>query len=280
MLVAIALLSSMDALAKWLSTTGMTVVQLLALRSLIIIPLLVITFRCRGEQVQLKPSNSKAHVARGLVGALAPLCFFLGIGRIPLTDAVVVSFSSVFTITLLSIFFLGEKIGKHRWISIFTGFLGVLIVANPQGSGSLSGYLLVLCGSIAYAFLFISGKYLSESESVASLVLSYNLCVAVVTLICLPWFWNPLGLSQYALVAGLALLAVCGQYLLTLAFTVADASLVATYEYSAVLWAIVFDLVIWNIAPSLTTAIGAVLIILSGLYIAHRERMSINFNQA
>lgn len=272
MLLAVALLSAMDALAKWLSTNGMTVIQLLALRSLIIVPLLVVTFYLRGEKSRLVPASYKAHAVRGVIGVFAPLCFFLGIGRIPLTDAVVVSFSSVFSITLLSIYFLGEKIGWHRWASIITGFLGVLIVADPQGGGSLSGYVLVLLGSISYALLFVSGKRLSKTESVASLVLSYNISVALISLICLSWFWNTLTLNHYLLILVLALLAVFGQYLMTLAFTVADASLMATFEYTAVLWAIAFDLVIWQIAPSATTAAGAILIISSGLYIAHRER--------
>lgn len=265
----------MDALAKWLSTNGITVIQMLALRSLIIIPVLTLIFVARGQLKLLKPVNVKAHTARGMIGAMAPLCFFLGIGLIPLTDAVAVSFSSIFSISILSIVFLGEKIGLHRWLSIIAGFIGVLIITNPQGGGDMTGYILVLTGSIAYAILAISGKRMAKTESVASLVLSYNLCVGFVGIVLLPWFWNSLSLTIFILVISLGLLALAGQYLLTLAFSYTDASLIALFEYTAVLWALAFDLIIWQIMPSITTIAGAVIIIVSGLYITHRERVKI-----
>jgi len=273
MVIAIALLSTMDAMAKWLAMGDVPVIQILALRSLIIIPLLLIVFQYRGRLSELKPKNNLPHLYRGLIGFVAPLAFFLGIKSIPLTDAVVVFFSSIFIITLLSIIFLGEKVGLHRWASIIVGFIGVLIVAGPKGGGQLYGYLLVLLGSTSYAILFVSGRYLSATESVASLVFSYNLSVGVVSLVLLPFFWQTSTNSQYVLVVVLALFAVSGHYFMTMAFATAEASLIAPFEYTAVLWAIALDLIVWQTIPSATTGMGAIVIIASGLYIAHRERV-------
>ena len=273
MVVGIAFLSGMDALAKWLSTNGVSVIQILAIRSAIIIPLMLLFFTARGQQSALLPTRPKLHAIRGAIGFVSPLAFFLGIKHIPLTDAVVLFFSSIFIITLLSMIFLKEKVGPHRWASIIIGFVGVLIVAGPQGGGQLTGYLLVLLGSTTYAILFISGRYLSATESVASLVFSFNLSVGLISLIILPWFWNPLDTSNLAMLFGLALLAVTGHYFMTTAFATSEASLVAPFEYTAILWAIGFDLIIWQTAPSMTTAIGAAVIIGSGLYIVHRERV-------
>jgi drug/metabolite transporter (DMT)-like permease len=273
MVIAIALLSTMDAMAKWLAMGNVPVIQILALRSVVIIPLLLIVFQYRGRLSELKPKNKLFHLYRGVIGFVAPLAFFLGIKLIPLTDAVVVFFSSIFTITLLSIIFLGEKVGLHRWASIIVGFIGVLIVAGPKGGGQSYGYLLVLLGSTSYAILFVSGRYLSATESVASLVFSYNLSVGVISLAILPFFWQTLTDSQYVLVVVLALFAVCGHYFMTLAFATAEASLIAPFEYTAVLWAIAFDLIVWQTIPSATTGLGAIVIIASGLYIAHRERV-------
>lgn len=273
MVIAIALLSTMDAMAKWLAMGDVPVIQILALRSIVIIPLLIIVFRYRNRLSELKPQNKLFHLYRGLIGFTAPLAFFLGIKLIPLTDAVVVFFSSVFIITLLSIIFLGEKVGMHRWASIIVGFIGVLIVAGPKGSGQLYGYLLVLLGSTSYAFLFVSGRYLSATESVASLVFSYNLSVGVISLAILPFFWQALTGNQYILLIALALFAVSGHYFMTMAFATSEASLIAPFEYTAVLWAIMFDLVVWHTIPSATTGLGAIVIISSGLYIAHRERI-------
>ena len=273
MVIAIALLSAMDAIAKWLTMHDVPAVQILAIRSVVIVPLVLIVFHCRGRLQDLKPNNIRHHVFRGLIGFTAPLAFFLGIKSIPLTDAVVVFFSSTFTITLLSIFFLGEKVGPHRWLSIIAGFIGVLIVAGPKGSGQMYGYLLVLLGSTTYAMLFVSGRYLASTESVASLVFSYNLSVGAISLLILPFFWQSLPGLHFVLLLVLALFAVTGHFFITMAFATSEASLIAPFEYTAILWAIVFDLLVWASVPSLTTGFGALIIITSGLYIAHRERV-------
>ena len=273
MILGIGLLCTMDAMAKLLMKNGMPAVQLLALRSVLIIPLIMLIFSFRGNLAALKPTRPLPHMCRGIIGFMAPLCFFLGITFLPLTDAVTVSFSSIFMIALLSIVFLGEQVGPHRWASIVAGFIGVVIVIGPQGGGELSGYILILVGSAAYAVMFISGRYLSSTESVASLVFSFNLSVGVISLILLPWYWQTQTLGQYAMLAGLSLVAVSGHFLMTSAFSSTEASLLAPFEYSAVLWALIFDLLIWHVVPSLTTSIGATIIVSSGLYIVYRERL-------
>ena len=272
MIIAMALLSCMDALAKSLAMSGVAVVQLLALRSVIVVLVLSGTFAARGKARQLRPINYKAHAARGAIGFTAPLCFFIGITHIPLTDAVVIFFTSIFFITLLSILFLREKVGLHRWASIIVGFSGVLVVVGPKGGGDISGYLLVLAGSMAYSVVFVSGRYLTRTESVPSLVLSYNTCVGILSLLLLPWYWTALTNEQFLRIGLLAMLALCGHYLITLAFSRSEASMLAPFEYTSVIWAVLFDVLIWHTNPALSTALGASIIIASGLYLVHRER--------
>ena len=273
MILGIGLLCTMDAMAKLLMKNGRPAMQLLALRSAVIVPLIMLVFFFQGNLAALKPTRPILHMGRGIIGFAAPLSFFLGITFLPLTDAVTVSFSSIFMIALLSIVFLGERVGPHRWASIIAGFLGVIVVIGPQGGGELGGYLLVLLGSAAYAVMFISGRYLSPTESVASLVFSFNLSVGVISLILLPWYWQPQSLEQYGMLTGLSLVAVTGHFLMTSAFSHSEASLLAPFEYTAVLWALLFDLLIWNVVPSPTTSIGAAIIVSSGLYIVYRERL-------
>ncbi|MFK7858041.1 MAG: DMT family transporter [Granulosicoccus sp.] len=273
MVIAMALLSSMDAMAKSLTMDGVEVMQILALRSCLIVTILATVFVFKGKSAELKPRSYKAHAGRGLVGFTAPLCFFYGITHIPLTDAVVIFFTSIFFVTLLSIVFLGEKVGVHRWASIVVGFLGVLIVVGPKGGGDITGYVLVLMGSIAYSILFTSSRYLSATESVPSLVLSFNVSVGAVSLLLLPWFWTELTQMHYARIAVLAVFALGGHYLITLAFSMAEASVLAPFEYTSVIWALIFDLLIWQISPALSTMIGAMIVIASGLYIVHREKI-------
>lgn len=252
---------------------GVAVMQILALRSCLIVSMLAAAFVFRGKSAELKPKNLKAHIGRGAVGFIAPLCFFLGITHIPLTDAVVIFFTSIFFVTLLSIVFLKEKVGVHRWASIVIGFIGVLIVVGPKGGGEVTGYALVLIGSVAYSILFISGRYLAATETVPSLVISFNVCVGIVSLLLLPWFWTDLTQLHYIRIAILAMFALGGHYMITLAFSKAEASVLAPFEYTGVIWALLFDMLIWQLWPTLSTLIGAIVIIATGLYIVHRERI-------
>ena len=272
MVAAMALLSAMDAMAKFLTMDGVTVIQIVALRSLVIVPILFGVFWLRNKTHELKPKHPGAHLARGLIGFTAPVCFFLGITNVPLTDAVVIFFSSIFFITLLSIVVLGEKVGFHRWASVIVGFVGVLVVVGPKGGGDLQGYLLILTGSLAYSVLFISGRFLSATESVVSLVFSYNLCAGVIGLLLLNWFWADLNSIQLVRIFVLSLFALCGHYLITMAFAKTEASLLAPLEYTSVVWAVLFDIVVWQLVPAFSTFIGAVIIISSGMYIVHREQ--------
>jgi drug/metabolite transporter (DMT)-like permease len=121
--------------------------------------------------------------------------------------------------------------------------------------------------------LFVSGRYLSATETIASLVFSYNFCVGVISLILVPWFWEAVQFNHLMWLVVLSLLAVSGHYFITMAFASSEATLVAPFEYSAIIWAMGFDLLLWNTVPTQTTIIGAAIIMSSGLYIVHRERL-------
>ena len=274
MVLAIALLSTMDATVKWLVTNQVEVIQILAVRSVIIVLVMALIYQLRGQAKAILPTRPVAQMTRGLFGFIAPFSFFLGLKYVPLTDAVVVFFSSIFVISLLSMIFLGERVGPHRWASIVIGYIGVVIVAQPQGGGQLFGYALVLLSSTSYAALFVSGRYLSRTESTPSLVVSYNLGVGILAFICLPWFWVPLNLEQIAVILLATVLAGCGHFAMTSAFAQGEASFIAPFEYTALIWAVMFDLIIWRHLPGSSTLLGAAIIIGSGLYVAYREQLA------
>jgi len=271
MLIAIGLLSSMDAVAKWLLENAVHVIQILSLRSIMIVLCMLLVYGIRKRLRQLKPTRVKAQCLRGLTGFLAPFCFFLGISHMPLTAAVVVFFSSIFMTTVLSVFFLNEKVGKHRWMAVVVGYIGVYIAIRPEAGGSNLGYFLILFSSLMYTVLFISGRRMSNTESVASLVLFYNLGVGCVALLLLPWFWQSMAASDWLWLTLLSALAVAGHFCITKAFAFSEASLIAPFEYSSLVWTLAFDALIWNELPENHTWFGACIIIASGLYVLHRE---------
>ncbi len=273
MLCAMFLLSTMDAIAKYLLEYSATSVQILALRSVIIVPCLILYFLLAGKKAELLPTRPIAQGVRGVLGFIAPFSFFVGIQYLSLTAAVVVFFSSIFFTTLMSIVVLKEKVGVHRWAAVVVGYCGVALAMMPWGGGELKGYLLVLLSSITYSGLFISGKLLAKTESVTSLVLSYNLGVGLVALVLLPWFWGNIELPLYFGVLLLSMFAVAGHFAMTKAFAVAEASQITPFEYSGVLWTLLYDILIWHMYPSHYTLMGAVLIISGSLYVIKREQI-------
>ncbi|MBX2824668.1 MAG: DMT family transporter [Gammaproteobacteria bacterium] len=279
-LCGMAFLSIMDALAKWLVMNDIHTIEVLAIRGILIAVVLVLFYSLRGKGELLVPARPWAQLLRGTTGIIAPLTFFLAIKHLPLSSAVVVFFSSIFMTTMLSVLVLREKVGPHRWFAVIAGYIGVVIAMSPgflqsqaDNSNALTGYLLVLVSSLSYAILFISGKVLTRTDTVASLVLSYNICVGIIAMIALPWFWHPPTAFEWVLIISLAAVAVAGHFCVTYAFSQADASIIAPLEYTVVLWAVLFDVLIWKEIAGAPTWIGALIIIGSGLYLLHREHL-------
>lgn len=267
------LLALMDAVAKWLVEDNISPIQILAIRSWIIISIMLVLLWSRKEFYALKTKRPLAHGARGLLGFLAPFCFFHALKVLPLADASVVFFSSTFILTALSALVFKERVGIHRWGAVVTGFTGVLIAMDPQGDGELSAYLLVLLSAFVYTLLIISGKRLSENDSVMSLVFSFNLMMGVVSTLLLPFVWQTLSTTALSIILLLSLLAMGGHYSLTTAFSKAQVSAIAPFEYSSLLWAALLGYLIWSDIPLFRVWIGASIIVASGLYVIYRESL-------
>lgn len=273
MVFGIAALVSMDATVKLLVVNDIHAIQLLALRSIIIAPAIYLVFRVRGEGRQLIPGRWKWQIFRAVIGFIAPCCFFMSLAFLPQADATVVFFAAPLIITLCSVMFLGERFGRHRWVAVLVGFVGVVIALNPSGSMHWQGYLLAIVGTVTYAGLFLTGRYLSETESTPSLVMSYNVGVGVIGLLLLPWVWSSMDAGQWAVLCLLALLAVIGHFCITAAFANAEASVLSPFEYTALFWAVLYDWILWHDAPKTQTLLGGTIVIAAGLYFIYRERL-------
>ncbi len=271
MLVAMAFISTMDATVKALVEENVPVIQILAIRGLIIVPLIMLGCLLKGEMQLLKAHNKKAQLIRSCVGFFAPFGFFIGLQTLPISDAVVIFFAGSFFITLFSILFLKEKVGVHRWTTIVIGFIGVYIATKPSGEGQAFGYMMVLLSTLCYAIIFVMGRKLSATETTLSLVFWFNATVSGLSLAVLPWYWQTTNLEQTALIIFASLLAFAGHYGITAAFKLSQASLLAPLEYTCLIWAVGFDYFFWGVLPRSTTWIGAGLIIISGCYMIYRE---------
>jgi drug/metabolite transporter (DMT)-like permease len=273
MMLAMLLFVLMDTIAKWLVSVEISPIQVIAVRCWIILPIILVTLAARGEVSQLTTSKPWQHLLRGCLGFCAPLAFFTALKSLPLADATVVFFSSTFVLTAASALFLKERVGIHRWSAVVIGFGGVVIAMNPRGGGDLDAYLLVLVATVIYAMIFITGKTLSRTDSITTLVFSLHFGMGVMATLALPWVWMPMSWFEFAQMGLFALIALAAHFLFTAAFARADVSVLVPFEYTSLLWATLIGYLVWRDIPSTEVWIGAAIIIACGLYVIHRESL-------
>lgn len=213
------------------------------------------------------------HAVRGISGVVSLALFYVAVTRIPIADATAIAYAAPIFITLLSIFLLGEVIGARRWIAVVLGFVGVLLIARPQGEGWDIGMLAALGSAVFGALVAIWLRKLASSEHPAAIGIYYN---GLGSLLCLGWVlangWiTPRPEDSWLL---LAFALGCGlqQWTLTVSFRYAQASLLAPFEYLAMVFAAVVGFVFWGEIPVLTTWLGAIIIAASGLFIFRRQQ--------
>jgi drug/metabolite transporter (DMT)-like permease len=202
--------------------------------------------------------------------------FNAGIKTTPLATATTIIFLSPLLITVLSIPMLGEKVGMRRWAGVIVGFLGALVVVRPWDSGLGSvgaGMLFLLAAAFTNANYQILTRKVRADEPLTSLLFTAT-AGAIVTSFMVPWFWTWPTAMGWLLFATCGLFGGLGHYCLIHSLKAAPASVVAPFTYSSIIWATLFGLVIWNEFPDGWTWAGAALIIASGLYVFHRERVT------
>jgi len=210
---------------------------------------------------------------RGLCILGAGLFFVAGLSRLALADATAIGFASPLLVTALSIPILREQVGIRRWSAVALGFVGVLVIIRP-GSGVVgSAALLPLASAACWALsIVVTRRMTGADHPVTTLVYSTAIGLAL-TSVALPFVWQAPSLTDGAMIAAMGLLGAIGQYLFILGLTRGAASLLAPFSYSQIVWSTALGFAVFGAVPSPWTWSGAALIVASGLYIAHRERI-------
>ncbi len=214
------------------------------------------------------------HAIRSVSGIASLALLYFAITRIPLADATALAYAAPIFITVLAIFLLGEKIGLRRWLAVFAGFAGVLLIARPAADGWDIGVAAAAASAFTGALVSIWLRKLASSEHPAAIGIYYN---NLGCLLCLVWVLLSGWLTPRDADLWLFLAFGCGcglqQWLLTVSFRYAEASLLAPYEYLAMVFAAIVGYFFWGEVPVLSTWIGAAVIAGSGIFIfARRQR--------
>jgi drug/metabolite transporter (DMT)-like permease len=213
------------------------------------------------------------HAVRSFSGIMSLALLYFALTRIPIADATAIAYAAPIFITVLSIFLLGEIIGLRRWVAVILGFVGVLLIARPQTDTWDIGVLAALASAFTGAIVAIWLRKLSSSEKSVAIGIYYN---GLGSLVCLGWVllsgWLTPRADDIWMLIGFGLGCGLQQWLLTVSFRYAEASLLAPFEYLAMVFAAIVGFVFWGEIPVLTTWIGAAIIAASGLFIFKRRQ--------
>ena len=273
MLASVALFSLMDASLKLLSA-HYPPFQVAALRGLSSLPLVLAwALWTVGPRALLRVRWS-LHLLRGVLGIAMMASFVYALKRLPLSTAYSIFFVAPLLITALSVPILGEKVGPRRWSAIAVGLVGVLVVLRPTGEGMLTwAGLAVLVAAFGYAVSAITVRVLARTDPSQAITFWLLALMALgAGALALPG-WVTLRAQDLWIVGGIGVAGAIGQYAITEAFRLAEASRVAPLEYSALVWGLLLDLTLWGVLPDAVTWIGAAIIIASGLYLIRREKV-------
>ena len=271
MLAAVGVFSIMDALMKQL-TLRYPPLQVACLRGASSLPFVFITYLVTGRLRLLRPVRWELHVVRAVLAVLMLWGFLWALARASLADTYAIFMSAPLLVVLAASVLLGEKVDRHLWFAIVVGLAGVFVMLRPSTSGfvSLAG-LAALGSALAYALVVVMVRVLSRTETTASMVFWYLVMLSLGAGALAAPDWVAIAASDWSWILAIGLAGWAGQHLITEAFRLAPASLVAPYEYTALIWGVGIDWVVWQTLPGARMLVGAGIVVSAGLYLLHRE---------
>jgi len=258
-----------DAGIKWLSAE-IAVLQILFLRSLFGLAFLGASTSFTGERISLKVNRPWLLAVRSGINILSWVLFFTSLKYLQLATAVALFFSFPLFLAIISVPMLGESVGIRRILAIVVGFVGVLLITNPAAGLSMPA-LMMLGAALGWAIVASLTRILGEKENTTTLLFYTLLGFAILLAIPQFWLWRSIGLDACLLIVGVAFFGVIAQFAVTKAYAIASPSLIAPFEYTALIWSAIIGYLVWSDIPDVYAIIGAFLIIASGIYIIHRE---------
>lgn len=212
-------------------------------------------------------------ILRSLLLLGATLFFFGAVSYVPLAEAQAVSFLEPLLISVIAHFFFAERVGIRRWLAIVVGFIGVLVVIRP-GFGMMHWGMLLSLGSAACGAVYVMlTRMVSRQDGPGTSLAWAGIAGFLILSAAMPFVWQPASIYVWALFFALGISGGLGHYLVIKAFAAAPGGTLAPFIYVQMLWMVVIGWLWFGDWPAISTWIGIVLIVGSGLYALHRERV-------
>ncbi|MFA6265605.1 MAG: DMT family transporter [Pseudolabrys sp.] len=276
------LFAAMSALVRQLGEV-VPVGQVVFFRSACAIPPVLIIYAFRGElRSTLRTDRVLGHLGRGAVSVGGMFTNFAALARLPLADATAIGFASPLITVALAALVLKERVRIFRWTAVAVGFVGVIVMLIPNfdpsryaGAGAAAavvGSVLAIISAFCNSGAVIQTRRLTQSETTSSIVFYFSLVCALAGLVTLPFAWHmPTGHEFLALVAT-GVLGGVAHIFLTESYRHATASVIAPFDYTSLIWALLIGYWVFGELPSGLVYVGASIVATAGLVVLWRER--------
>lgn len=266
------LFSLMDALVKY-ALDHLPAHQIMLFRSVCGVPFLLMYAYKEGYINDLKPKHIPLQIARAVVGAFATYLFFKSYEVMPLANAVSIIYSAPLMLTILSVFFLNEKVGVFRWSLVIIGFIGVMLVTDPFSYNFGYNVIYPLLSALTWAIITILLKKILPYDNIYTTTLIFSFATFI--LACFMTYQHGwVEIKSWGLVIVLILIGILGifaQYFMAKALIHAETSLLAISKYTTIIFSIISGFIFWGEIPSYLSFVGIFIIILTGILTIQRE---------
>jgi drug/metabolite transporter (DMT)-like permease len=270
MLSAVAAFALLDVMLKLL-TPHYSALQVSTLRAVASLPFLLAPLIVRGRLDRLSIQRWDLHLVRGGLAVLMMIGFTYAVSAASLSNVYTLYMVAPLLVTALAVLALKERVSAGGWIAVTVGLIGAVCVLRPSPAGlPLAAALAALGSAACYAVNFVMTRLMAGVETSESMVFWFIASMAIGCGLLAAPGWRPVAHGDWGLILGLGVSGALGQSFVTRAFMLAPASVVAPFDYTALIWGATFDWLIWSARAPVATILGAVLIVASGLYIMLR----------
>ena len=258
-----------DALGKWLMATY-TVGQVLLIRSVAALALLA-PFIWRDAATFAEAPRWGLQVLRAVLATVEVACFYWTVAYLPLADVMAFYLAGPIFVTAIAGTMLGEPVGWRRWSAVAAGFIGVVVCLRPGVMAFTWPALIALIGSFTFSLSMISTRFLRGTGGTV-LVTTQTVAALLFGVAVAPFGWVTPTANDLALLALLGMVAMVAHICVNRSLTIAPANTVVPYQYTTIVWALLFGYLVFGDVPDAWMLTGAAIIVAAGLFIFVREQ--------
>ncbi len=267
------------------------VLEMVVFRNLVALPFTLLFFRAEGRRGLPTTRMFGPEFLRGIFLFLSYTTYMMGVAALPLAQVESIRFSGPIMITVLSVLLLGEKVRPVRWLALLVGLLGVILIVRPGSASFNEGSIFILISVLFYALTVMSTRKLQATDSSATMAFYSSLVYLAAALVLVPitvavgeiphahpsivFLFHPWTLPTLVdgiIMGGLGLVWAGWTYFMSRAYSLAQASVAAPFEYLSLPINMLWGFALWREIPTIWTLAGAALTLLSGLFILYLDR--------